>query len=189
MSQETTVMSSRRSPLHVAVLAVGVLLLAGCGDGTDAAAPDAPEPDPEPPETHEVEVYFTNLELGETGEVFPVERETTEEDLPLAAFSELLAGPTASEHEEGYSSFFSEQTQELLRSLEVEDGTALVDFDARLPDVIPNASTSAGSASLLAELDATLEQFDEITATRYHLDGDAAAFYEWLQLAVPEEEA
>ena len=48
-----------------------------------------------------------------------------------------------------------------------------------------NASTSAGSALLLAQLDATLTQFPTVEATRYSFDGDQEAFYSWLQLAVP----
>ncbi|GIU91627.1 MAG: hypothetical protein KatS3mg011_0533 [Acidimicrobiia bacterium] len=63
------------------------------------------------------------------------------------------------------------------------DGTAVVDFSAVLPEVIPNASTSAGSASLLGSLNATVFQFPEVERVIYSLDGDCEAFWGWLQSA------
>lgn len=173
-------------PLFIlAALMVGV---AGCSGSDGAATPEDSDQaqDPSPDETQQFEVFFANLDLGETGEVYPVDRETTQEDVPLAALTELLSGPTDAEQEEGYTSWFSSETAELLGSLEVAGGVADVDFDATLPEIIPNASTSAGATALLAELDATLTQFPEIDEARYRLGGDVDAFYEWLQLAPPD---
>jgi hypothetical protein len=51
----------------------------------------------------------------------------------------------------------------MLRSVTMDDDHhAVVDFDARLPDVIPNASSSAGSTQLLSQLDATVFQFRSV---------------------------
>jgi spore germination protein GerM len=162
-----------------------VLVMAGCSQPGEPipAGSDGPAGEVE---QVEVEVFFTNLELGEIGEVFPVIRETTDEPLPYAALTQLVGGPTAEEREQGYSSWFSSETSGLLSFLRVADGQAWADFDPRLPEVIPGASSSAGSTSLLAELDATLQQFPDVTSTRYSLGGDVAAFYEWLQLAPPD---
>jgi hypothetical protein len=55
-----------------------------------------------------------------------------------------------------------------------------------LRPLLPGASTSCGSAALLAALDATLAQFPEILRARYSFGGDEAAFYEWLQRAPPD---
>jgi hypothetical protein len=66
----------------------------------------------------------------------------------------------------------------------VVDGIIHLDL-ADFSQIIPNASTSCGSAGLLAQLDNTLLQFDGIDATRYSFDGDEAAFYQWLQRDVP----
>jgi spore germination protein GerM len=178
----------------VVVLALLVLLISACSDTPE---PVEPEDDPEVPtapeetrpddaQSHDIQVFFTNLDLGEAGEVHPVDRTTDDDDLPAAALGELLAGPTAEERDEGYSSWFSPETAELMNSMRIVEGTAHVDFDSTLPSVIPNASTSAGSLTLLAELDATLEQFPDVTETQYALDGDVDAFYEWLQLAPPD---
>jgi spore germination protein GerM len=163
-------------------IAVTLALVAGVGGCTrdPEVTPVRHEPDAT---THQVEVFFTNLERGEIGQVFPVMREITDEDHVRGALTQLLAGPTAQERAQGYSSWFSAATADLLLAVRVSDGEAVVDLDPRLPRVIPNASTSAGSTALLAELDATLLQFPEVTATRYRLDGDEAAFAEWLQLA------
>jgi spore germination protein GerM len=163
-------------------IAVTLALVAGIGGCTrdPEVTPVRHEPDAT---THQVEVFFTNLERGEIGQVFPVTREITDEDHVRGALTQLLAGPTAQERAQGYSSWFSAATADLLLAVRVSDGEAVVDLDLRLPRVIPNASTSAGSTALLAELDATLLQFPEVTATRYRLDGDEAAFAEWLQLA------
>ena len=119
-----------------ALLAGLVLVLVGCsGDGDDDADTDAPDqpsdeqadPDPDDdaatePTAREIQVFFTNLDRGAEGEVYPVERTTTDDDLPAAAVSELLAGPTAAERDQGYSSWFSQDATGMLRSVRVEDG-------------------------------------------------------------------
>lgn len=166
--------------LLVLTLALGAALTA-CGRGDDDPAT---APDPEPA-TVEVQVFFTNDQLGDPcGEVFPVERTVAADDPVRGALTALLAGPTDDERTEGYGGWFSDATAELLLDVEVVDRTAHVTF-ADLRPVIPNASTSCGSAALLAELDTTLLAFDDIDDTRYAL-ADQTAFYEWLQYADPD---
>lgn len=104
---------------------------------------------------------------------------------PRAAIQALLRGPTTEETGRGYSSWFSVATADALAGIALENGVARVDF-AGLDRLIPNASSSCGSSSLLSALDNTLGQFAEVTATRYSLDGDEVAFYLWLQMAPPE---
>ena len=65
-----------------------------------------------------------------------------------AALEHLLRGPTAAERAAGLHSWFSPVTEGALRSVTVQQGRAVIDF-ADLRDLIPNASTSAGSAMLL----------------------------------------
>ena len=84
----------------------------------------------------------------------------------------------------GYQSWFSSATADLLVSVAVSDGTARVSFHDPRP-IIPNASSSCGSGMLLRSLDATLLQFPGIERTRYSIEGDEAAFYEWLQRGMP----
>ena len=133
-----------------------------------------------------VEVYFTNETMGDPcGEVFPVARQVPEDAPAFEAVAALLAGPTEEEVAQGYGGWFSADTEALLRSVRVtDDGKAQVDFSDPRP-VIPNASTSCGSAALLAQLDRTLLQFPEIDTTIYSINGSREAFYEWLQSEVP----
>lgn len=101
-----------------------------------------------------------------------------------AALNELLRGPTARERAAGDWSFFSEDTAGMLRSVHISGDTGLADFrDFRR--LVPDATSSHGSAALLAELDATLRQFPTIKRTLYAFNGDVAAFYAWLQLGPP----
>ena len=100
-----------------------------------------------------------------------------------AALGQLLAGPTAAEREAGATSWFSDAT-DLFLDVTLDEGHAVVDL-GDLRTVIPNASTSAGSQMLLSQLDATVFQFDNVESVLYRIDGDADAFYQWLQLDTP----
>lgn len=102
----------------------------------------------------------------------------------VEAVAALLAGPTRDEQVQGYGDWFSAETEGLLRSVGVADGVARLDL-ADLRPVIPNASTSCGSATLLAQLDRTLLQFPDIDATIYSIDGSPDVFYEWLPYEAP----
>lgn len=132
----------------------------------------------------EITVYFNCDERGGTGVApFPVHRVVERSRAVLrASLTALLAGPTREERDASISSWFSAATAGLLRSVTVgAGGHAIVDFDARLSSVIPGASTSFGSAVLLSQLDATVLRFRTVESVEYRLDGDCAAFNEWLQ--------
>ena len=92
------------------------------------------------------------------------------------ALEALVAGPRP-EDGDGLDSLFSEETADVLAGVSVADGTAVVD----LAYEVNNASTSAGSAMFLAELDATVFQFPTVERIEYRLRGSCAAFWEWLQ--------
>ena len=125
-------------------------------------------------------IWFT---CGEPGsEIAPVYRIVPSTRAVLrASLEHLLAGPTAAERAAGYMSWFSPATADLLDRVEIVDGVAVVGF-GDLPSVIPNASTSAGSQMLLAQLDATTFQFPTVTSARYLIGGECAAWSGWLQL-------
>jgi hypothetical protein len=161
------------------------------GGEDDADGPaDAPADEDESAaagDTAIVEVYFANPDVEPEPAVFPVEREVEVPAVLAGALGELLEGPSEEEEEEGFTSFFSTETADLLESVRLDDdGVAYVDFDASLPEVIPEASTSAGSATLTEALDATATQFDTVDEAVYRLEGDVDAFYLWLQLTPPD---
>jgi hypothetical protein len=195
-----------RHTRQTTVIAVVVALLAAmaAGGGVWLALRDgetappasgvttAPTPTPEPTtpghRTMTVRVYFHQQAPGpesDPGKVVAVSRTVPRSPkVATAALTELLGGPTAREGAAGYWSLFSDDTAGMLRSVRVTGGTGFADFrDFRR--LVPNATSSYGSAALLAELDATLRQFPTIRRTRYAFNGDVPAFYAWLQLGPP----
>ncbi len=192
-------MRTRRHPRVVpllAVLALMVGLLVACGNDDDVTdetqAPDTTEapaatdpPETTEPETADVVIYLL-VEGDECDETEAVTRSVEGEATLEAALRALLAGPTDEEAAEGLGGWFSDDTDGMLQSATVADGTADVSFDAELRSTIPNASTSCGSAGLLAQLDQTVEEFAEVDRVFYALDGDVDEFYEWLQFSAPE---
>lgn len=174
--------------MSTAWLVAGALLVAACGD--DAAReppPDAtrePSADSAPPpatvEERAVRVYFTRDEAP-----VAVTRRIPAGIPPLeGALEALLEGPTAAERASGISSWFSDATAGLPIHVGVDEtGRAVVDFPSELSRVIPGASSSAGGAALLGELNATVFQFSEVRSVEYRLDGSCEAFWNWLQYA------
>jgi hypothetical protein len=153
----------------------------GSTDSTVAACGSDRPPRPRPaPGQMEVTAYFTCDAPGDGG-VRGVYRLVPASPRVLdAALEALLAGPTGEERAGALSSFFSDATTGMLRSVTVTDGHAVVDFEDLRP-VIPNASASAGSARLLSELDATVFQFRDVESAEYRLEGSCTDFNEWLQ--------
>jgi hypothetical protein len=123
---------------------------------------------------HNVEVWFTRNERPE-----PAQRRVAGAPLD-GALRALVIGPTPEERADGLTSWFSPETRNVIRRIQVEDGGVIVDF-RDLPDLIPGASTSAGSQHLLAALDSTVFQFEWVESAEYRLDGSCEAFWEWLQ--------
>lgn len=174
-----------------AVICLLLLLAAACGpfDGPDVS----PSPSPaasasataEPsPEAETVQIFLTRANSTDCGDVVAVDREVGGRPTLRTGMEQLLAGPTAEEKAEGLGGWFSDATKQMLISAEGEGDVARVDFKD-LREVIPNASSSCGSASLLAQLDSTAKQFGA-TKTLYSINGDLDAFYNWLQLGAPE---
>ena len=163
------------------------LVLAACGDDDETTAADTATTETtstESPVTFDV--YLLPAEIGDDcSAVISSEREARVDGEVGDALAQLLAGPTAEEQAQGLDSWFSKETEGMLNSVVIEDGVAEVDF-ADFSGIIPNASTSCGSASLLAQLDNTVLQFPEVDEVVYSFDDDRAAFYEWLQLAPPQ---
>lgn len=132
--------------------------------------------------TAQVNVYFTPAG-SECDVAEPYTRTVTAPAVLTGALTELLAGPTAAERDTT-ATMFSDATAGMLRSVAIRDGVAHVDF-GDLRRAIPNASSACGSASLLAQLDATTQQFPTVLRSRYSINGSQAAFYNWLQRDVP----
>lgn len=131
-----------------------------------------------------INVYF-NKDANDCSSVTPLERAVPKiKDIETVALKNLFRGPSEDEKNVGHSSFFSQDTADILIDFHGKEDTAYVNLtDIRA--IIPNASSSCGSAELLAEMDATIKQFGTYSNTLYAINGSSQDFYEWLQMSAP----
>ena len=169
-----------------ACLVVGLcataVLVAGCTGSPAPASTPMPSPSPG---AAELRVFFVPGGADPCGTVAPVVRKVAGPVTAELVLRELLAGPTADETAAGFTSIFGPATADALIEVVIADEIARVSL-RDLRQVIPNASSSCGSAALLGALDATLSQLPGIRGARYSFGGDEAAFYEWLQRSPPD---
>jgi hypothetical protein len=125
-----------------------------------------------------VQVYFHAAE----DSVVAVPRRVPPGRTLAATLRMQLRGPTEGERARGLYSWFSPATASMLLNASVTDGRAVVDFGG-LNEVIPGASSAAGSQELLQELNRTVFQFPEIQSVEYQIQGSCDAFWNWLQMA------
>jgi hypothetical protein len=134
----------------------------------------------------QVEIYATKGTVGpRCDHVLPLRRSVVAPAVLTGAVRALLRGPTAVERRRGYGGWFSRRTAGYLRGVGLARGVARIDF-RDFSHVIPNASSSCGSALLLAQLDRTALQFRTVKRAVYSFDGSTTAFYEWLQRSPPQ---
>jgi len=183
----------------IVALAAVAGLAGGCSGPAPSASPTAPPASLASPSTGpsvppaspaaspavEVRAFFVPGGADPCSTVSPVVRKVAGPATADIALRELLAGPTAEEVAAGFTSLFGPATADALLDVVVVGGVARVSL-RDLRQVIPNASSSCGSAALLGALDATLAQLPGIRGARYSFGGDEAAFYEWLQMAPPD---
>lgn len=199
-----------RNPVVIGTFAALAVALASCTYSPPSASPSASEsPTPtasasasapvstEPsasaspsvsptPTTMVVTVYFGNNILNpqsvDCGQVYGVHRTVPgSEDRVTAALKQVLAGPTAEESALGYTSWFSSATANVLIGAKVTGNTTYVNL-TDLRQIIPNASTSCGSAALLAQLGTTASQAAMTPRVLYAINGQPTPFWEWLQM-------
>jgi len=136
-------------------------------------------------------VFFT-CGTSPTAAVAAVARSTNSdspEERLAAAVEALLAGPTAAEQGMGLRSWFSSETAGSLNDVTIDGaGSAIVDL-SDLSTIISKASTTAGRQQLLAELRATVFQFDEVRELQLQFDGSCSAFWGWLEATCTPMEA
>ena len=164
-----------RRALAPSALTAAALLLASTAASTPA------------PKTQLVSIYAPRGVTDSCVRVLPLKRRVAAPAVLRGAMKALLVGPTTAERARGYGGWFSATTANHLRSVRIVDGVAYIDF-RNLAAHIPNASTSCGSALLLAQLDRTAKQFPTVKRTVYSFNGSRHAFYAWLQRETPRAE-
>lgn len=176
-------MTNRRTPrlLSAALLLTAVTLagsgLAGCGDkDDDKATPStqpsttasttttttAPSDTAAPGVKKAVVVYFVEGE-----KIAASSRTVQSEGVARAALEAVFAGPNSTESAAGMTSAVPDGTKVL--GLDIADGKATVDLDGTF-------QSGGGSLSMslrVAQVVATLLQFDTVDAVDIHIDGEA----------------
>jgi spore germination protein GerM len=167
-------------------LATALLLVIGCGIDTESSTTSEPSSTSRPISTttttpgQSVDVFFGVDGSADCAEVQAFSRQIPSDLDPIqGAFEALLAGPTQAEA--GATSWFSADTVDALRSVTLADGLLTVDLDD-LSSVISGASSSCGSAALLAQLQATGFQFPEVQAIEFQFEGNCEVFFNFLQM-------
>lgn len=166
------------------LIIVLLALIAACGGGVEATTSAGTSP-PSPTTTTVVDsvvTVFWSLE-SETDCSLVAGYERTvdaETDPKRAAFELLSAGPTPEEEADGAWSFFSGATAGSLRGVSLGQGVLTVDF-SNFAARMPNASTSCGSAALLAQVTTTAFQFEEVERVAYTFEGSCEDFGAFLQ--------
>jgi hypothetical protein len=96
-----------------------------------------------------------------------------------ATLRALFGGPTPEETVAGYRSVFSSASSNLLRSVQVRNGTAYVDLHD-LSQVLSGATSSCGASEFQAQVSRSLKRFPTITRVIYAFEGKPRSFYEWM---------
>lgn len=138
-------------------------------------------------EKPEVKIYFSNSNMSEEcDETFPVIREVESKNIENA-LNALFAGPTQKELDSGFSSWFFEETKDILNRVEIrEDNVVRLDIkDVR--DVISGANSSCGSAQFFSSIENTLKEFNQNYKVIISINEDVEAFYEWMQIGCTQE--
>lgn len=137
-------------------------------------------------QTMQIKVYFSNEKLGSDGcdgKVFPVTRTVNKTKAAAkAALDELFKGTTTDETAKGYSSFFSEETKDLVKSVNIIKGIAYVNLKGEVVEKLGNATTSCGGNSYDASVLKTLRQFPNIKKVMFAIEKDPAMYYDWMQI-------
>lgn len=118
-------------------------------------------------ETMTIQVFFNNLDQNDDcSAVFPLQREIAQTQTPARSSMELLvAGPTNSELDQGYTSSISNDTK--INSIRIENGTAYVDFNEDL-----DAAGSCMVLSIRSQITQTLLQFPTVNNVVISIDGE-----------------
>ncbi len=140
----------------------------------DDRSPNPPEEEHQdiPPETPTTtfNVYFNNTQndphLIHCDMVYPITRHVPyTQGIGTAALNELIAGPTANELANGYSSSIPQYAN--INSLTISQGIALVDVDPHFFEV----GGSCGIAAAMSSLKQTLLQFPTVDEVIVTVDG------------------
>jgi spore germination protein GerM len=137
-------------------------------------------------ETMTVRVYFHNEKLNpnqdDCRKVFPTTRTITKTSaVARAALEELFKGTTKDERKREFWSFPAEDTRDIIKSLNIKNKIAFLDFKKVVFEKLGNTTSSCGGG-FYPSIEATLKQFPSIREVVFAVDGSTNDFYEWVQV-------
>jgi spore germination protein GerM len=115
----------------------------------------------------------------ETAWVYRDVEETTA--ILTATTRQLIAGPSDEERADGYASVFSAETTGLLASVKIFSGAVAVDFNSL--EGLVGIDAEPLRTQFLADLNASLFQYDQVASVEYQLRGSCESFWEALGVA------
>jgi spore germination protein GerM len=137
--------------------------------------------------TISIKVFFSNEKLNpnidDCNKVFPVTRKIPRTTaVAKAALEELFKGVTKEEEAKGYGSIPPAESNGILKSINVKNGAAYVNFTNRVLEQMGTATTSCGGGQYFGMIEKTLTQFPTIKKVYYAVEGNTNDFYEWVQV-------
>ncbi|MCL4339030.1 GerMN domain-containing protein [Patescibacteria group bacterium] len=140
-----------------------------------------------------VSVFYANRSLAPYGNhncslVYPADRKIISTyDLVKTSLEELYKGPTDTEKSQGFTSIFSKDTANILKSVTIKNMTAYVNL-TDIRNIIPTASSSCQSNEFLAESDETIKHAgtNDVDKVIYAIEGDPRVFYDWIKIGCNE---
>jgi len=155
-----------------------------------SVSPTLPEPTPSTDQII-VSLYFDNILFNPNAQdcttVFLVKRAIPKTNVPVrASLDQLFLGPTETEMSFGYRSIFSEKTKNILKSVNVKDRIAYLDFDKAglLEAVKAGANSSCGGAQFRNSIHKTLSAFvgiETVSSDNFTLNGSHASYINLMQ--------
>jgi len=136
-------------------------------------------------ETMTIKVYFHSIKIDpqwdDCRKVYPVTRTIPKTaGVATAALQELLKGTTL-EEAKNFAGFSPDETKGILKSVNVKNGGAYVNFTKAVFQQMGSASTSCGGG-FFSMVEATLKQFPTIKNVYYAIEGNSNDFYNWVQV-------
>ena len=114
---------------------------------------------------------------------FPTTRTIAKTTAPArAALDELFKSVTEEEKAKGFWSFDRDSTTGIVKSLNVKNGAAYLNFTKRAVETLGNATTSCGGG-FWPMVEKTLTQFPSTKRVYYAVEGNTKDFCEWFRSA------
>lgn len=137
-------------------------------------------------ETMKIKLYFLNEKLDPNIEdchaVKPTERIIPKTSaVATAAVKEFLKGVNDVEKAQGFVSLDPKETDGILKSINIKNGAAYVNFNKSVYEKTGTATTSCGGG-FFSSIDAILLQFPTVKKVFYAIEGKPADFYDWVQV-------